>query len=80
MRVKIKEAELLFAYGEANILRLARFQENLPVVNQLLDGPHYGRHRILKIQLHGFLARTPKGRQATEKAYRHLGIPFGETE
>ena len=28
----------------------------------------------------GFIARTPKGRQATEKAYRHLGIPFGETE
>ena len=28
----------------------------------------------------GFIARTPRGRQATEKAYRHLGIPFGETE
>ena len=28
----------------------------------------------------GFVSRTPKGRQATEKAYRHLGIPFGETE
>ena len=26
----------------------------------------------------GFLNRTPRGRVATESAYRHLGIPFGE--
>ncbi|MEE1114608.1 MAG: Holliday junction branch migration DNA helicase RuvB [Eubacterium sp.] len=26
----------------------------------------------------GFLNRTPRGRTATELAYRHLGIPFGE--
>lgn len=26
----------------------------------------------------GFLARTPRGREATEKAYRHLGHDFGQ--
>jgi len=24
----------------------------------------------------GFLQRTPRGRMATEQAYRHLGIPY----
>ena len=24
----------------------------------------------------GFLNRTPRGRCATQKAYKHLGIPF----
>ncbi len=28
--------------------------------------------------MNGFLNRTPRGRVATESAYRHLGIPFGE--
>lgn len=28
----------------------------------------------------GFLARTPKGRTVTEKAYRHLGIPYEEKD
>ena len=28
--------------------------------------------------MNGFLNRTPRGRVATERAYRHLGIPFGE--
>lgn len=27
----------------------------------------------------GFLIRTPKGRMATEKAYRHLGVPYEES-
>ncbi|MFY7849905.1 MAG: Holliday junction DNA helicase RuvB C-terminal domain-containing protein, partial [Bacteroidia bacterium] len=27
----------------------------------------------------GFLMRTPRGREATEKAYRHLGrVPMGK--
>ncbi len=29
--------------------------------------------------MNGFINRTPRGRMATESAYRHLGIPFGET-
>ena len=28
--------------------------------------------------MNGFLNRTPRGRVATESAYRHLGISFGE--
>jgi Holliday junction DNA helicase RuvB len=28
----------------------------------------------------GFLDRTPQGRIATERAYRHLNIPFVKTE
>ena len=27
---------------------------------------------------HGLIQRTPRGRIATQKAYRHLGIPFQE--
>jgi len=26
----------------------------------------------------GFLMRTPRGRIATENAYRHLGIPYAQ--
>ncbi len=28
--------------------------------------------------MNGFLLRTPRGRMATERAYAHLGIPFGD--
>lgn len=28
--------------------------------------------------MNGFLHRTPRGRMATERAYAHLGIPFGD--
>ncbi len=28
----------------------------------------------------GFLVRTPRGRQATEAAYRHLGLPYNSKE
>ena len=27
----------------------------------------------------GFLKRTPRGREATELAYRHLGYAFGQS-
>ena len=30
--------------------------------------------------MEGFLARTPRGRQATEKAYKHLGRTPGASE
>jgi Holliday junction DNA helicase RuvB len=28
----------------------------------------------------GFLKRTPRGREATEHAYKHLGKPFGHDQ
>ena len=35
----------------------------------------YGPYLIM----HGLINRTPRGRVATENAYRHLGLPFQGT-